>query len=251
LRRGIQKTALLSALALLAPCGCSGDETDVGTGGDAGSDTDADTDSDVDTEPSTDPDDDNDGDGLSNGLEEEIGTDPNLIDSDGDGYSDFIEYVAGTDPLDPGSNPIAEGDFIFISPYAWQPSPDLAVLGFISGDASMDLSTQLRDDETDDEDATALIERISPNTEGGAADPMNPGLICASGLATADDDDDSVPDRFVDVPPGTTVCFDIVPASNQTVPPSGSPAVYKAFLDVVGDGASVLDTRTIYFYVPD
>jgi len=250
LRKSVLAAAFFSALALSALCGCSGGGTDVGTGGDGDSDADGGADSDIDTEPSTDPDDDNDGDGLTNGLEEEFGSDPNLIDTDGDGYSDFIEWVAGTDPNDLHSNPMAEGDFIFVAPYSWLPSPALAVLVFTSGDATMDLSTQLRDDETDDEDATALMERVSANTEGGVADPLDPDLICAGELATADDDGDTVPDRFVDVPPGTTVCFDIVPAKNETILPSSTPTVFKAFLDVVGDGATVLDTRTVYFYIP-
>jgi hypothetical protein len=241
--KGVFAAILFTILSALALGGCSDESTDPGTVG-------GDTDSDADTETSTDPDGDNDGDGLTNGQEEEIGTDPNAIDTDGDGFSDFIEWVAGTDPLDPLSNPLAEGDFIFIAPYSWDPSPALAVLVFTSGDAPMDLSVQLRDDETDDEDATALIERVSANTEGGVADPTNSDVICAGGLATADDDDDSIPDRFVDVPPGTTVCFDIVPTRNETILPSSAPTVYPAFIDVVGDGTTVLNSRTIYFYIP-
>ena len=245
--------AFFSTLTLLALCGCSSDGTDQATdGGDTDTDTDADggTDSDIDTDPSTDPDDDNDGDGLTNGQEEEFGSDPNFMDTDNDSYSDFMEWVAGTDPNDQYSNPMAEGDFVFVAPYSWLPSPALSVLVLTTGDATMDLSTSLRDDETDDEDATPLIDRVSPNTEGGIADPTNNDIICVGGLATADDDDDSIPDRFVDVPPGTTVCFDVVPARNETISPSSIPTIYQAYLDVVGDGATVLDTRTIYFYIP-
>ena len=246
MKTGVLAAILFTMPGALALGGCSGESTDPGA-----ADGDTDSDGDADSETSTDPDDDNDGDGLSNGLEEEIGTDPNVIDTDGDGYSDFIEWVAGTDPLDDHSNPMVEGDFIFIAPYGWNPSPQLAVLVFTSGDAPTDLSTLLRDDETDDEDATALMERVSANTEGGVADPLDPDTVCAGGLATADDNEDSVPDRFVDVPAGTTVCFDIVPANNETILSSSTPAVYKMFLDILGDGAAVLDTRTIYFYIPN
>jgi len=246
LRKGVHAAILFTMLGALALGGCAGESTDPGT-----ADGDTDSDGDADSDSVTDADDDNDGDGLSNGLEEEIGTDPNVIDTDGDGYSDFIEWVAGTDPLDEHSNPMVEGDFIFIAPYSWDPSPQLAVLVFTSGDAPMDLSTSLRDDETDDEDATALLERISANTEGGVADPLDPDTVCAGGLATADDDSDTIPDRFVDVPADTTVCFDIVPTRNETILPSSTPTVYKAYLDILGDGATVLDTRMIYFYIPD
>jgi hypothetical protein len=245
----LKEIVLAAALsAALALGGCSEDGTDPGT---VDGDTDSDSDSDADTETSTDPDDDNDGDGLTNGQEEELGTDPNLIDTDGDGYSDFAEWATGTDPNDSGSNPFGEGYFIFISPYSWEPSPQQAVLVLTSGDATTDLSTLLTDDGTDGEDATALMERVTPNTVGGVEDPLNPGAFCAGGLATADDDDDFVPDRFVDVPPGTTVCFDIVPARNETIPPTGAMAAYGAFLDILGDGDAVLDTRSVFFFVPD
>jgi hypothetical protein len=70
------------------------------------------------------------------------------------------------------------------------------------------------------------------------------------GLETEDDDDDGYPERFVDVLPGTSVCFDIIPAMNETVPHQPEPMIYEAFIDVVGDGFTVLDTRTVYFLVP-
>jgi hypothetical protein len=34
------------------------------------------------------------------------------------------------------------------------------------------------------------------------------------------------------------------------VPAEAEPMIYKAFIDVVGDDVTVLDTRTIYFLVP-
>jgi len=242
----------LALLAALALGGCSSESDGPGTAdGDADTDADGDADADTDTETSTDPDDDNDGDGLPNGIEEEIGTNPNIIDTDGDGCSDFMEWFAGTDPLDPSSNPIAEGDFIFREPYAFDPQPAVSVLAVTTGDATADLSTAVTDDTTDDEDASALVDRISPNAEGGIEDPLHPGTFCAGGLATADDDDDSIPDRFVAVPPGTTVCFDVVPASNQTIQPSSAPQIFKVFLDVIADEATPIDSRTIYFYVPN
>jgi len=70
------------------------------------------------------------------------------------------------------------------------------------------------------------------------------------GLATANDDDDPYPDKFVDVLPGTPVCFDIIPAVNNTVPPAAVPMIYMAYVDVVGDDVTVLDTREVYFLVP-
>jgi hypothetical protein len=52
------------------------------------------------------------------------------------------------------------------------------------------------------------------------------------------------------VTPGTPVCFDIVPRMNTTVMPTASPQLFRAHVDVIGDGVTVLDTRDVYFVVP-
>jgi hypothetical protein len=241
------------AFACAVP-GC-GNDTDnrAPDGGDTDADTDVDVDTDADTDSDSDvdPDADNDGDGLTNGQEEELGTDPNNPDTDGDGFSDFFEWFAGTDPNDPLSNPVAEGELYFYYPgYEESPEPEQAVVVFTTSAPATSLTVSPRDDESDSEDATALLERVSPNTEGGVADPTNPELVCAGGLATADDDGDSVPDRFVDVPAGTTVCFDVVATIDTTIPPdAASTNFYRAFLDLAVDGSPTSDTHAAYFFI--
>ena len=49
---------------------------------------------------------------------------------------------------------------------------------------------------------------------------------------------------------GTPVCFDIYPKQNDTVMPTAAPQPFRAAVDVIGDGITVLDTRTVYFLVP-
>jgi hypothetical protein len=114
----------------------------------------------------------------------------------------------------------------------------------------MDITAVGRDDTTDGVDATVFIDHIVPNTAGGVEDPENTTVICVGGLDTGDGDGDGTPDMFLDVLPGTPVCFDIIPAQNESVPPEAIPKVYQAYVDVVGDGVTVLDTRIIYFLVP-
>jgi hypothetical protein len=114
----------------------------------------------------------------------------------------------------------------------------------------MDITAAGRDDTTDDVDATVFIDHIVPNTVGGEEDPENLGVICVGDLETDDGDGDGTADMFVDVLPGTPVCFDIIPAQNESVPPQAIPKVYQAYVDVIGDGVTVLDTRVIYFLVP-
>jgi hypothetical protein len=37
---------------------------------------------------------------------------------------------------------------------------------------------------------------------------------------------------------------------NETVPETGVPQLFKAYVDVVGDSVTVLDTREVFFLVP-
>ncbi len=108
-----------------------------------------------------------------------------------------------------------------------------------------------RDDDTDAVDApTAFIDRIVPNTTGGFEDPETSGVFCVGGLSTIDDEPDTVLDAFVQVLPGTSVCFDIIPKMNTTVVPSAAPQVFQAYVDVLGNDITVLDSRTVFFLVP-
>ena len=53
-----------------------------------------------------------------------------------------------------------------------------------------------------------------------------------------------------DLMPGTSVCFDVIPVQNQKViKPVSEPKVYKARVNVLGDG-SVLNSGIAYFLVP-
>ncbi len=120
----------------------------------------------------------------------------------------------------------------------------------LASQVPLDISSVGRDDTADLVDATAFIERIEPNVVGGVADPLDPTRVCVGGLTVSDLTGDGYPDVCVDVLPGTTVCFDIYPRMNTTVPPTEEPQVYKAFIDVVGDSVTVLDTREVFFLVP-
>ncbi len=107
-----------------------------------------------------------------------------------------------------------------------------------------------RDDLADTVDATDFIDRIEPNTTGGFVDPQDGVTVCVGGLEVSDTDQDTVPDTFPAVLPGTPVCFDIYARSNTTVPGESVPMVYKAYVDVMGDSVTVLDTREVFFLVP-
>ena len=93
----------------------------------------------------------------------------------------------------------------------------------------------------------AFVDHLEPNVAGA------PGLTCTGGFATSDFagiDGDSFPDTFLDVTPGAPVCFDILPKQNDTVPATLVPQIFRAQINVIGDGFTPLDDRVVYFLVP-
>ncbi|HEU5060461.1 MAG TPA: hypothetical protein VFU21_28215 [Kofleriaceae bacterium] len=73
---------------------------------------------------------------------------------------------------------------------------------------------------------------------------------CQDGLADSDSDGDGFDDRYLDVLPGTPVCWRLVPRANTTVPATDEPQLYRARVDVFGDGVTLLDSRDVFFVVP-
>jgi hypothetical protein len=112
----------------------------------------------------------------------------------------------------------------------------------------LDVSARAVDAEGDAVNAvTSFIEHVEARTATAA------GRVCTVGLSTYDRpalDADSVPDTFSNVRPGDPVCFDIVTRINSTVPATNAPQLFRAKVQVVGDGFTPLDTRDIYFVVP-
>jgi len=106
-----------------------------------------------------------------------------------------------------------------------------------------DISGVPEDDPSDSVDAlAAFVSRIEATATAGAP--------CANGIAVTDVNTDGVNETFPDVNPGLTVCFDVVPKMNTTVPALETPQMFEAEIVVYGDWVTVLDRRTIYFLVP-
>lgn len=93
-------------------------------------------------------------------------------------------------------------------------------------------------------DATKFIKALRAMEEGNAA----AGCPVA---AARDSDGDGIKDTFVAVKVGTPVCFEVIPAKNDTVLPENQPQFFNAFVDVIGVQGNVqLDKRTVLFLVP-
>lgn len=79
-----------------------------------------------------------------------------------------------------------------------------------------------------------------------------PGPAACAGAPTAalaDFDGDGVNDGFTDVSPGSRLLF-AVDAYNDFVRATLEPQVFVAYIDVVGNGTAVLDTRVVSILVP-
>lgn len=114
----------------------------------------------------------------------------------------------------------------------------------LANQVPISVSTQAVDDTSDTVDATVFIDHIVSNALG------DPVIGCEGGLSVADTDGDGWNDTFTAIIPGTMVCFDIYVKMNTTVPPLEVPQLFRAYIEVIGDGITLLDTRVVYFLVP-
>ncbi len=110
------------------------------------------------------------------------------------------------------------------------------------------VSAVARDDPGDEVDGLAFIERVEPNPSGWAADPGD-SRSCTGGLRVEDVDGDTHPDAFVSIL-GPTMCFELVARANETLEPGAGYRTFSAWVDVLADGVTVLDSREVVFCVP-
>ncbi len=103
------------------------------------------------------------------------------------------------------------------------------------------VTIEATDEPEDDGDALPFIDYLEVNVSGMGS--------CTMVSPTEDTNADGFDDAFPALTPGTSVCWDVVPITNDIVEPTLSPLVYKARLTVYGDG-SPLDERLVFFLVP-
>lgn len=120
-----------------------------------------------------------------------------------------------------------------------------AVVAAIDAVASVpfDVGATPHDDPSDAVDATLFIEYLEVNASGTVA--------CTAWAGVADSSGNGHPDRFIQLPPGTPVCWDVIAARNTFVEATGVPQMFMAIIEVRGGpGETLLDTRNVYFLVP-
>lgn len=116
-----------------------------------------------------------------------------------------------------------------------------AAINEIVNGVPLRVTIEAADEPGDDGDALPFIDFLEVNVSGSGE--------CTAVTPTEDTDADGHDDAFPELLPGTSVCWDVVPITNDIVMPELSPLVFRARLTVRGDG-SPLDDRVIYFLVP-
>ncbi len=116
-----------------------------------------------------------------------------------------------------------------------------AAINEIVNGVPLRVTIEAADEPDDDGDALPFIDFLEVNVSGTGE--------CTMVTPTEDTDADGHDDAFPELLPGTSVCWDVVPITNDIVMPELRPLVFRARLTVRGDG-SPLDDRVVYFLVP-
>lgn len=132
---------------------------------------------------------------------------------------------------------------------SWNPGTPISdavvnQIQILANQTPIQVTVRFVDDPSDGvETFSAFVDHLEANPNGDA------GRGCVA-LPATDTTGDSYLDTFPAVTPGQRVCFDIIVKENSAVQPTGEPQLFKATLEVLGDGITVLDSRDVYFLVP-
>jgi len=108
---------------------------------------------------------------------------------------------------------------------------------------SFDIGANIEDDPSDAVDAVAeFVDYVETSSSSMAP--------CTGGHATEDSNGDGHHDRFVNLTTGESVCFDLIPKTNVTVPATSDEQRFKAYLDIQGSGVTSLGRIEVTFVVP-
>lgn len=155
------------------------------------------------------------------------------------GREDLVSLATDTGAVDAGGAALvsnADGDGVSLAL--------INQIRVLANQTPLDISIVYEDDPADAvETFSAFVSRVEANTAGDLARGCEP-------RAGVDTDGDGFPDTFLDVTPGSLVCFDIVVKTNTTVEPTTEPQLFRATLRLLGDGFTELDSRDVFFLVP-
>jgi hypothetical protein len=168
----------------------------------------------------------------------------------GSSRADMIQIANGSGSVDSGGSPLV---FDVSSTGSGLGTQVVDAVDILANQVAIRVDAIASDDPSDLVNAvTAFINSIHTNTSGTSIwDPILGTMrICTSGVPTATPGTPPTTDYFSAVLPGVPVCFDIFPKMNVTVAPTTDPQIFRAIVDVIGNGFTPLDSRDVYFLVP-
>ncbi|HET6612920.1 MAG TPA: hypothetical protein VFG83_13060 [Kofleriaceae bacterium] len=158
--------------------------------------------------------------------------------SDGDVEDDLAELAKGTGVVDSSGNGL-----VFEGADANAAGAIEDAVRTLADNVPLDVAATSVDDPGDTVDAVAaFVDHLETLQLGTAA--------CSDGLSDTDTNGDTFKDEYLDVKPGTPVCWRLFPKMNTTVKALPTPQLFEATVVVKGDGVTDLDTREVFFLVP-
>lgn len=113
----------------------------------------------------------------------------------------------------------------------------------LASNVPLDLAALLTDDPSDGIDTNgAFVDHLETLQLGTPA--------CADMLTAVDTNSDAFPDSYLDVRPGTGVCWRLSAKPNDIVHETEVPQLFRASLRIMADDVTTLDTRDVFFLVP-
>lgn len=152
--------------------------------------------------------------------------------------NDLEAIASGTGAVDGSNNPL-----VFAGANAGAANAIKTAVQTLASSVPLDISARTADDPSDAVDAVAEFVDHLETLQLGSAE-------CADGLTEQDSNSDGFADLYIDVQPGTPVCWRLIPKQNTTIMPTTDPQLFKATIQVYGDNVTLLDTRDVYFLVP-
>jgi hypothetical protein len=162
---------------------------------------------------------------------------------------DYRQLALATGTVDSGGNPLVyqiPGNGTGLGSQIVNAVEDIA------NNVPIRVDALVSDDPSDAVDAVAsFVDNVHSNTSGTSIwDPVTSSMRVCTNTSTATPGTPPTVDYFSGVLPGQSVCFDIHPKVNTTVPPTTHAQLYMAVIDIIGDLYTPLDSRDIYFLVP-
>jgi hypothetical protein len=167
------------------------------------------------------------------------------LDPEHNGFDNMVSVAEGTASVDSSGSPLV---FTIPSDGTGLGTQVVEAIDLLSIELAVDLSTEARHGPHDPVDARIFIDYIEPDS-GSGRDPAFPSRTCPVDPVMSDTDGDTRPDMLPSCM-APTACFDVHFLPNEFFEPGPEVESFEIIIDLLADGGSVLDSRTLVLCVP-